>query len=259
MRLKKEKEIAKMRSAGLILWEAHQVAKKLVKAGITTKEIDIAIENYILSKGGKLLFKGVRGVVPFPAAACISVNDEIIHGIPSNRKLEEGDIISIDIGVKIKGWCADAAVTWPVGEISQEKQRLLDVTEDVLRSAIEALAQKGRWSQISRQMEKQVENAGFSVVKGYVGHGIGKSLWEAPQVPNYHERTHENFRIVNGAVLAIEPMVNMGGEGTVILDDHWTVSTQDGSPSAHFEHTVAITENGPVVLTCGPNGEGWAM
>lgn len=248
-----------MRSAGLILWEAHQVARKLVRAGITTKEIDAAIEDYVLSRGGKLILKSIPSLTPFPGSACFSVNEEIIHGVPSKRKLVEGDILSIDIGIKIKGWCADAAVTWPVGEISEEKQKLLNITEDALRSAIEALKTKNRWSQISRQMQAQVENAGFSVVKDYVGHGIGKSLWEEPQVPNYHDQSHNNFRIVEGTVLAIEPMVNMGSEEILPLDDGWTIATKDGSPSAHFEHTVAITNIGPVVLTCGPNGEGWAM
>jgi methionyl aminopeptidase len=258
MKIKKNKEIAKMRAAGLLLWETHQVAKELVKAGTTTREIDVAIEKFVLSNGGKLVFKNMPAIVPFPGAACFSVNEELIHGIPADRELVEGDILSIDIGIKLNSWCADAAVTWPVGEISEEKQRLLDVTEDTLRSAIEALGQKRQWSQISRQMEAQVENAGFSVVKEYVGHGIGKSLWEEPRVPNYHDRSYD-FPLVKGLVLAIEPMVNMGSEEVVLREDHWTIATQDGSPCAHFEHTVAITEKGPMVLTCGPNGEGWAM
>lgn len=259
MLIKKSKEIAKMRAAGLILWEAQQVAKAWVRPGITTQKIDQVIEAFVLSKGGKLLFKGTPGVVPFPGSACISVNDEIIHGIPSDRKLIEGDIVSIDIGVRLNSWCADAAVTLPVGEISEEKKKLLIETEYLLKYAIEALAEKSCWSQISRKMEKLGENAGYGVVKEYVGHGIGKKLWEKPQVPNYHDRSHNDFKIEPGLVLAIEPMLNLGGEETVTLEDHWTVSTKDGSPSAHFEHTVAITEKGPLVLTCGPNGEGWAM
>jgi methionyl aminopeptidase len=259
MTIKSEKEIGLMRKAGLILWEAHQKAKELVFPGIMTKEIDSMVEDFILSKGAKPLFKGVPGKVPYPASACISINDEIVHGIPSTRKLSNGDIVSIDIGVKLGDWCADAAVTWPVGSVSDEKKRLLKKTEDILRYAIRSLSKKTRWSHIARKMQSKVESDSFSVVKNLVGHGIGKSLWEHPQIPNYFDRNMEDFRILRGAVLAIEPMIALGSADNRLLSDHWTIVTKDGSPSAHFEHTVAMTSNGPLVLTCGPNGEGWAM
>ena len=259
MTIKTEKEIRLMRRAGLILWEAHQKAKELVIPGTMTKEIDQEVEEFILSKGAKPLFKGVQGKVPYPASACISINEEIVHGIPSSRKLENGDIVSIDIGVETGGWCADAAVTWPVGEVSEEKLRLIHKTEDILRYAINALSKKTRWSHIARKMQYKAESASFSVVKNLVGHGIGKSLWEHPQIPNYFDSNSEDFRFPKGAVFAIEPMLTLGCAENRLLSDYWTIVTKDGSSSAHFEHTVAITGKGPEVLTCGPNGEGWAM
>jgi methionyl aminopeptidase len=259
MSIKTEKEIRFMRKAGLIVWEAHQKAKELVVPGTMTRDIDSVVEDVIASKGAIPLFKGVPGHVPFPASACISINDEIVHGIPSTRKLRDGDIVSIDIGVKHGDWCADAAVTWPVGNVSDEKMRLLHKTEDILRYAIHALGKKTRWSHIARKMQAKTESQHFSIVRELVGHGIGKTLWEHPQIPNYYESGLEDFRIRQGAVLAIEPMIAAGNGDTKVLSDHWTVVTKDRSPSAHFEHTVAITKNGPAVLTCGPDGEGWAM
>lgn len=248
-----------MRKAGLIVWEAHQKAKELVVPGTMTQDIDSVVEKIIVSKDAIPLFKGVPGKVPFPASTCISIDEEIVHGIPSTRKLLDGEIVSIDIGVKIGDWCADAAVTWPVGNISDEKMRLLHKTEDILRYAIKALAKKTRWSHIARKMQSKTESQHFSIVRDLVGHGIGKTLWEHPQIPNYYESNMEDFRIRQGAVLAIEPMITTGSGDTKVLHDHWTVVTKDGRPSAHFEHTVAITKNGPVVLTCSPDGEGWAM
>jgi methionyl aminopeptidase len=259
MTIKTEKEIALMRKAGLILWEAHQKAKQLVYPGTRTRQIDAVVEDFILSKGAIPLFKGVPGRVPFPASACISVNDEIVHGIPSSRQLVDGDIVSIDIGVKAGAWCADAAVTWPVGTVTEEKMGLLRKTEDILRYAIKALSTETRWSHIARRMQSKAESARFSIIKNLVGHGIGKALWEHPQIPNYYDSKMEDFRVVKGAVLAIEPMITTGNGQNKVATDHWTIVTQDGSPSAHFEHTIAITENGPLVLTCGPDGEGWAM
>jgi methionyl aminopeptidase len=259
MTIKTEKEIGLMRKAGLILWEAHQKAKALIFPGTMTKEIDSVVEEFILSKGSIPLFKGVPGAVPFPASVCISINDEIVHGIPSTRELNDGDIVSIDIGVKAGDWCADAAVTWPVGKVSDEKMKLLKKTEEILRYAINALSRRNHWSPIARKMQSITESANLSVVRNLVGHGIGKTLWEHPQIPNYYDRNMEDFRILNGAVLAVEPMIAMGSGENKILNDHWTIVTKDGSPSAHFEHTIAITANGPMVLTCGPNGEGWAM
>lgn len=259
MTIKSDKEIALMRKAGLVLWEAHQKAKELVHEGVTTKEIDFVVESYILSQGAVPLLKGVPGRVPYPAATCISVNEEVVHGIPSNRKLVSGDIVSIDIGVKLNGWCSDAAATWPVGIISDEKRHLVIETENALRFAIKQLKIKSRWGLVVKKMQKAIESKGFSIVEELVGHGIGQEMWEHPQIPNYYNKRNEDFRIRQGATLAIEPMVNMGSKGIRLKSDNWTIVTVDGKPSAHFEHTVAITREGPVVLTCGPHGEGWAM
>ncbi len=260
--LKSDRDIAQMRRAGLLVWQAHQVATELIKPGVTTAEIDAAIEKFILERKAIPLFKGVLGEVPFPAATCISVNEEIVHGIPGPRQLKEGDIISIDIGCKVNGWCGDAAVTHPVGKIDLRKQRLLDVTEGTLRLAIELIPKYKMWSQIAKELERYVKNAGFSVVEGLVGHGIGRDMWEDPQVPNYYTIQYEalaDFELKPGLVIAVEPMVNMGRAPHKTLADRWTIVTKDGQPSAHFEHTIAITKQGPQVLTAGPNGQGWAM
>jgi methionyl aminopeptidase len=259
MVIKTAKEILKMREAGLVLWDVHQAAAKLIKEGITTREIDKAVERRIDSLGAIPLFKGVPGEVPFPACACISINEEVVHGIPSDRKLKQGDIVSIDIGVRYNGWCADSAVTLPVGDISDEKSALLAVTEDALRLAISMLRLDISWNTIAVNMQKRIEAKGYSIVRELVGHGIGKEMWEDPQIPNYYVRNTNTFKVKKGVTLAIEPMLNMGKKEIKTLKDHWTIVTADGKPSAHFEHTVAVTEKGPFVLTCGPNGEGWAM
>ena len=259
MSLKTPDQIKCMREAGLLLWRTHCVAAGLVAEGITTREIDAAIEDHIVKGAGVPMFKGVPGRVPYPAASCISVNEEVIHGIPSGRRLEAGDIVGIDIGVKLAGWCADAAVTYPVGEITPEKRRLLEVTEETLRQDIALLATKSRWSLVVRKTARGALRAGFSVVEKYVGHAIGQEMWEEPQAPNCWSERNTDFRIKPGLVLAIEPMVNVGTADVELLGDHWTVVTRDREPSAHFEHTVAVTEHGPEVLTCGPDGEGWAM
>jgi len=256
---KTPEQIAKMRRAGLIVWEAHQAAAKMVEPGVTTAEIDAAVEKTILEHGAIPLFKGAPGKVPFPAATCTSVNHEVVHGIPGPRKLREGDVISIDIGVHLDGWCGDAAVTRPVGQISEEAARLLAVTEGTLRLAIELIGKKKRWTQISRAMEKYVHDAGFSVVEDLVGHGIGREMWERPQVPNYFTTSLSDIKLRPGVVLAVEPMVNAGTKDVRVISDHWTITTVDGKPSAHFEHTIALTETGPEILTRGPNGEGWSL
>ena len=259
MIIKKEKEILKMREAGLILWDVHQTAAGLIKDGITTKEIDEAVENRIIALDAEPLFKGVPGEVPYPACACISVNEEIVHGIPSDRKLKFGDIVSIDIGVRYKGWCADSAVTHPVGDISEQKTALITATEDALRLAISMLKPGLSWNTIAINMQKRIEAKGYSIVRELVGHGIGREMWEDPQIPNYYVRNTNTFKLKKGATLAIEPMLNMGKKEIKTLDDYWTIVTADRKPSAHFEHTVAVTEKGPFVLTCGPNGEGWSI
>lgn len=260
--LKSREEIARMREAGLLVWQAHQLASDMAKPGVTTGEMNDAVEQFIADSHALPLFKGVpsmAGDVPFPAAACISVNDEIVHGIPGPRVLRNGDIVSIDIGCKLDGWCGDAAVTVPVGTIKPAVQRLLDMTEGALHLAIELIPQRRMWSEIAREMERFIKEAGFSVVEGLVGHGIGRSMHEDPQVPNYYTSRITDFPLRPGLVIAVEPMVNMGTRAISMSPDHWTIATRDGKPSAHFEHTIAITDNGPFVLTASPNGKAWAI
>ncbi len=244
-----------MRRAGLAVWGAHREAAALVKPGITTAELDAAVEAFFLGHGAVPLFKGVPGKVPFPAACCISVNDEVVHGIPGPRVLRAGDVVSIDTGCSVGGWCADSAVTHPVGEVAPDVQRLLDCTSGVLKLAIQLMAVRDRWSDVAAEMAKYVRDHGFSVVENFVGHGIGRSMHEDPQVPNFCTpafRRNHDFTLEPGLVIAVEPMVNMGSKKVRALADHWTQSTVDGKPSAHFEHTVAITDGGPVVLTAPP-------
>lgn len=247
-----------MRQAGLIVWQAHQIAASLIKPGVTTGQIDAAIEAYFAQHHALPLFKGVPGKVPFPAVTCISVNEEVVHGIPGPRRLIEGDIVSVDTGCKYNGWCGDAAVTYAVGRVRPEVQRLLDVTSGVLDLAIECMGRYVRWSQVAREMELYVKEHGFSLVENFVGHGIGREMHEDPQVPNFVSSQltkNGDFRLETGLVIAIEPMVNMGTKKVKGLPDHWTQVTQDGRPSAHFEHTVAMTADGPRILTAAPEGE----
>ncbi|MCL2117280.1 MAG: type I methionyl aminopeptidase [Planctomycetaceae bacterium] len=254
--LKSKREIAKMRKAGLLVWYAHQIGAALVRPGITTGEIDERMERFFLDYGAQPLFKGVPGKVPFPATCCISVNEEVVHGIPGKRVLKNGDIVSIDTGCRIDGWCGDAAVTHPVGRVSADVQKLLDVTMRVLQIAIDAIPQCEYWSQVAKLMEDEVIKHGFSVVESLVGHGIGRELHEAPQVPNYVStemfRVGGDFRLQPGLVIAVEPMVNMGVKRVAVQKDHWTMSTVDRKPSAHFEHTLAVTEKGVQILTDAP-------
>lgn len=245
--LKSSEEIAKMRRAGSVVATVLQSIKELVKPGVTTREIDAHAEELILGFGAKPMFKGYNG---FPACACISVNDEIIHGIPSSRRLTEGDIVGIDLGAQLDGFCGDSAVTLPVGKISDEAEKLLKVTKEALFKGIESAVVGNRVRDISRSVQTYVESNGFSVVKDFVGHGIGRRLHEAPNVPNFVEFGEERSeRLRAGMVIAIEPMVNVGSDEVVIMRDNWTAKTIDGSLSAHFEHTVAITEDGPQILT----------
>jgi methionyl aminopeptidase len=222
---------------------------------VTTGEIDAAVDRFFESQGAVALFKGVPGKVPFPAACCISVNDEVVHGIPGPRVLREGDVISIDTGCSVGGWCGDAAITHPVGRVEPRVQELLDVTSGVLALAIQLMASRNRWSDVATEMAKYVRDHGFSVVENFVGHGIGRTMHEDPQVPNFCTpafRRNHDFELEAGLVIAIEPMVNIGTKKVRLLADHWTQSTVDGLPSAHFEHTVAVTDGGPVVLTAAP-------
>ncbi len=262
MHLKNKSEIAHMRRAGLAVWRAHQAAAPLVRPGATTGEIDAAVEAALAAAGAAPLFKGVPGKVPFPAATCISINEEVVHGIPGPRRLAAGDVVSIDIGARLAGWCGDAAVTYPVGPregLEPERARLLAVTEEALRLAISLLGVKRRWREVAREMETFVRGAGFGVVESLVGHGIGRALWEPPEVPNCWTGSRDDFELRPGLVIAIEPMVNTGSKEVRMLADGWTIVARDGRPSAHFEHTVAITRDGPQILTAGPSGEGWAL
>jgi methionyl aminopeptidase len=252
--LRSAREIRLMRKAGLVVWEAHQAVRELVRPGVTTAELDAAIDRVFVKHGAVPLFKGVPGVVPFPAVTCISVNEAVVHGIPGDRRLVAGDIVSVDTGCKLDGWCADSAWTHAVGEIDATKRQLLEVTEGALNIAIQLLPQKKKWSEVAAEMARHVREAGFSVVEDFVGHGIGRSLHEDPKVPNYASReTREtDFELRPGLVLAIEPMVNVGVKEVKVLADHWTQVTVDGQPSAHFEHTIALTKDGPRILTGPP-------
>jgi len=253
--LRSPREIALLRKAGLVVWEAHQLAASMVRPGITTAQLDAAVEEFFRRRKVEPLFKGVPGPVPFPAVTCMSINEEVVHGIPSNRVLKEGDILSIDTGCRLAGWCGDAAVTHPVGKVAPEVQKLLDVTRGVLDLAIEQMGCCRRWSEVALQMEEYVRRHGPSVVERFVGHGIGREMHEDPQVPNFVSkqlRHSGDFELVPGLVIAVEPMVNMGSKHIRTRPDHWTQATVDGKPSAHFEHTIAIRKSGPYVLTGGP-------
>ena len=243
--LKSPEEVEKIRLASGVVKETLMMLKEKVKPGVTTLDLDRMAEEAILKKGARPAFKGYRG---FPATLCTSVNDVIVHGIPSKRVLEEGDIIGMDLGAIVEDYYGDSAITVKVGKVSPEVERLLVVTRESLYRGIEQMRKENRLSDISHAVQKHVESSGFSVVRDFVGHGIGQSLHEDPQVPNYGD-PRQGPRLKVGMVLAIEPMVNVGKESVRVLSDRWTAVTDDGSLSAHFEHTVAITENGPEILT----------
>lgn len=245
MLLKSPAEIEVMREAGRITASVLRVVGEAVAPGRTTRELDEIAAEHIRKEGGKPAFLGYRG---FPATLCVSVNDEVVHGIPGKRRLREGDIVSVDCGVIVDGYYGDAAMTFPVGQVSDEARRLMDVTREALEAAIARCRPGMRLGDVGNAVQTVVERAGFSVVREYVGHGIGRSMHEEPQVPNFG-RAGTGMTLKPGAVLAIEPMVNAGGYAVRSLDDGWTVVTADGSLSAHFEHTVAITEDGPSILT----------
>ncbi len=244
-----------MRVAGLAVWRAHQAAARLLAPGVTTSELNAAIRTELAACGAKPLFLNYPGPTPFPAESCISVNEELVHGIPGARKLQEGDVVSIDIGASIGGWCGDAAVTHPVGEISNPARKLLRTTQAALNLAIDLLGQKRYWSEVARELEAFVTSQGLEVVDSMVGHGIGREMHEPPQVPNYYSRewaADEDFELRPGLVLAIEPMVNTSTRKLICLADKWTMIAADRKYTAHFEHTVALTAAGPVRLTSAP-------
>jgi len=239
-------ELEKMHRAGLIVWGALEKMRAMINPGISTKDLDEFAEAYSEEHHARPAFKGYRG---YPGSVCTSINQEVVHGIPSaSRKLKEGDILSMDFGVELNGYFGDAALTVPVGKISPEREKLLRVTRESLERAIENVRAGNRLGDVSSAVQQWVEKNGFSIVREFVGHGIGTRMHEEPQIPNYGT-PGQGQRLQEGMVLAIEPMVNRGGPGVKILADDWTAVTTDGSDSAHFEHTVAVTANGPWILT----------
>lgn len=243
--LKSPEEIRLLRRAGRLVAEAHALVAELIRPGVTTAELDEAVEALIRKAGGIPTFKGYHG---YPASICTSVDNEVIHGIPGPRRLEEGQIVSVDIGVTLDGFVGDGAWTYPVGQVTPEVRRLLETTEEALYRGIEAARPGNRISDIGHAVQTFVESRGYSVVRDFVGHGVGRQMHEDPQVPNFGP-PGRGPRIKEGMCLAIEPMVNMGRHEVRILDDQWTAVTVDGSLSAHFEHTVVVTRDGPEILT----------
>lgn len=243
--IKSRQEIELMREAGKIVAEAHELVREAIKPGITTMELDEIVETHILSRGAIPAFKGYGG---FPASTCTSVNHEVVHGIPGLKRLEEGDILSVDIGALYKGYYGDSAKTHAIGKISPRAAELIEVTRQSFYEGIKFAKLGYRLSDISHAIQTYVESKGFSVVRNYVGHGIGTSMHEEPQIPNYGP-PGKGPRLKEGMVLAIEPMINIGTYEVKVLSDGWTVVTIDGEYSAHYEHTVAITDGEPEILT----------
>lgn len=244
-----------MRRAGALVADVLSKLQEIAEPGITTAELDRAALEMTAQAGADALFKGVRSPQarqPFPGAICASVNDEVVHGIPSDSTvLQAGDILSVDFGVRLGGYCGDSATTVAVGEISPDRQRLLDVTKGTLDVAIAEVRPGRRWSQVARKMQRYVESAGFSVVRDFVGHGIGTKMHEDPKVPNFvsEELLADDIFLAEGMVIAVEPMVNAGSYRVRTLGNGWTVATKDGKCSAHFEHTIAVVKGGCEVLT----------
>ncbi|MEQ1946516.1 MAG: type I methionyl aminopeptidase [Bryobacteraceae bacterium] len=250
---KSPSELEKMRAAGLLVYRILNALKSMVAEGVSTYDLEVAAEKMMNEAGARSAFKGYPNPssgTKFPFVLCTSVNEEIVHGMPSEKRvLRKGDVVSIDTGVQLNGYYGDSAITVPVGEISEEAKRLLKVTEESLELAIQQARPGNRLFDICGTVERHVESAGFSIVREFVGHGIGTQMHEEPQIPNYIDRRNENPRLKEGMVLAIEPMVNAGAAGSRVKSDKWTAVTEDGKYSAHFEHTVAVTADGPWVLT----------
>lgn len=243
--LRTQREFELIRESCKVVGAAHQALRGLVRPGVSTGELDAVAEQAVLEAGAEPAFKGYHG---YPATACISVNEVVVHGIPGERVLESGDIVSIDIGAKLKGYYGDQAITFPVGEVVEEVAHLLKVTRDSLFKGIGGARAGGRLEDISGAVQACIEENGFSVVRQFVGHGIGRKLHEDPPVPNYVP-VDRNPRLRAGMVLAIEPMVNLGRPEVGVAEDGWTASATDGQPSAHFEHVVAVTDGEPEILT----------
>ena len=242
---KSKRELEKMRAAGQLVGQVLAHLRTLVTPGVTTMEIDRAAEKMIRDAGALPTFKGYNG---FPYSICASVNEQIVHGFPSNYKLKDGDIFSIDVGVTLEGFVGDTATTVPVGNVSDDRLKLIQVTEECLQRAIEQCRPGKHLGDIGWAVQEHAEGHGYSIVRDYVGHGIGRRMHEDPQIPNYG-RPGLGPKVKSGYVFAVEPMVNLGSYHTKVLSDGWTVVTVDGQPSAHVEHTIAITDEGPEVLT----------
>jgi methionyl aminopeptidase len=234
-----------MRRAGKLVAETLRLVEKNIKPGVTTAKLDKIAEDYIISRGAIPAFKGYHG---YPASTCISIDDEVVHGIPGNRELMEGQIVSVDLGAVVDGYYGDSAATFPVGEISPIKRKLLEVTKRSLEVGLSAVRIGAKLGEVSHAIQKTAESAGFSVVRDLVGHGIGRAMHEEPQIPNFGSVTDGPI-LQKGMALAIEPMVNIGSHEVRTKADGWTIVTVDGSPSAHFEHTVAVGDNGAEILT----------
>lgn len=243
--LKSQEELLRMRATGRLVAEAQALIQKHLKPGVTTEELDQLVASFLKEKKAQSTFLGYSG---FPAHICTAINEEVVHGIPGKRRLSSGDIIGIDIGIRLKGYCGDRAVTYPVGEISSQARELLKVTEEALYRGIEKAVMGNRLSDISHAIQSYVEERGYSVVRDYVGHGIGQEMHEEPQLPHFG-LPGRGPRLKEGMVLAIEPMVNVGDFKVKVKEDNWTVVTEDGSLSAQFEHTVAVTKKRPWILT----------
>ncbi len=244
---KSKAEIDQMAEAGAVVARTHELLREHLRPGVTTAELDRLADEFIRSHDGVPTFKGYRG---YPAAICTSPNDLIVHGIPGPYELVEGDILSVDVGVTLGGFVADSGWTYPVGDVSEEAERLLQVCEAALGAGIEQARAGSRVGDISAAVQRVVEEGGFSVVRALVGHGVGRTMHEEPQIPNYGE-PGRGPELREGMTLAIEPMINVGGPEIVMAEDEWSILTADGSLSAHFEHTVAVTEEGPRILTGG--------
>lgn len=252
--LKTPAQIEAMRAAGRVVREVLEAAGARIAPGVTTLELDAEARRICATRGAECLFEGVPnpgGGAPFPGAICASVNDAVVHGIPSDRPIREGDLVSIDFGARLAGWCADAAETFTVGRADPRHVRLVEVARQALAIAIERIRPGRMWREVAREMQACVEGAGFSVVRELCGHGIGREMWEPPGVPNYASsaRRAGDFRLEEGMVIAVEPMVNLGAAAVWCDEDGWTIVTRDGLPSAHVEHTIAVTAGGADVLT----------
>lgn len=243
--LKSLREVEKMRKAGEMVARTLELLKESAKVGVTTLELDEIAAKFVQEHGAIASFKGYHG---FPGHICASVNQEVVHGIPKNRELLDGDILSVDFGAIVEGYHGDAAITIPIGNVSEEVQQLLKATEDSLYAGIEQAVPGNYLGDISHAIEKHINGYQFGIVREFVGHGIGKVMHEEPQIPNYGP-PRQGPLLKAGMTLAIEPMVNLGTPGVVVLEDQWTVVTKDGRPSAHFEHTILITDMGPEILT----------